>query len=146
MLQQHRVSKKSLKRKKIQDRSHQWSTRPAHSPGRHWLLWGGRTYVQTDGRTDVRTYGLTDTLCENSDHYRPGLWSASWINIQERCHHWSIRPDPQSSSSDHYCLLKIVLFLRDFKKCGLTYVKKVIVGRPRGSIYIIHTYVKKRMW
>ena len=22
----------------------------------------------------------TDTLCENSDHYLPGLWSASWIN------------------------------------------------------------------
>ena len=22
----------------------------------------------------------TDTLCENSDHYRPGLWSASGIN------------------------------------------------------------------
>ena len=22
----------------------------------------------------------TDTLSENSDHYRPGLWSASWIN------------------------------------------------------------------
>ena len=21
--------------------------------------------------------GRTDTLCENSDHYRPGLWSAS---------------------------------------------------------------------
>ena len=33
-----------------------------------------------DGRTDGRTYGLTDTLCENSDHYRPGMWSASWIN------------------------------------------------------------------
>ena len=28
-----------------------------------------------DGRTDRRTDGLTDTLCENSDHYRPGLWS-----------------------------------------------------------------------
>ena len=28
------------------------------------------------GRTDVRT----DNMCENSDHYRPGLWSASWIN------------------------------------------------------------------
>ena len=26
-----------------------------------------------DGRTD-------DTLWENSDYYRPGLWSASWIN------------------------------------------------------------------
>ena len=29
---------------------------------------------------DVRTYGRTDTMCENSDHYRLGLWSASWIN------------------------------------------------------------------
>ena len=27
------------------------------------------------GRTDG-----TDNMCENSDHYRPGLWSASWIN------------------------------------------------------------------
>ena len=34
-----------------------------------------------DGRTD----GRTDTLCEISDHYRPGLWSASWINKQ--AHH-----------------------------------------------------------
>ena len=25
--------------------------------------------------------GRTDTLCENSDHYRQGVWSASsWIN------------------------------------------------------------------
>ena len=28
-----------------------------------------------DGRTD----GRTNNMCENSDHYRPGLWSASWI-------------------------------------------------------------------
>ena len=33
----------------------------------------------TDGRTDA-TYRRTDTLCEHSDHFRPGLWSASWIN------------------------------------------------------------------
>ena len=24
--------------------------------------------------------GRTDNMCEYSDHYRPGLWSASWIN------------------------------------------------------------------
>ena len=30
-----------------------------------------------DGRTD----GPTATLYENKDHYRPGLWSALWINI-----------------------------------------------------------------
>ena len=28
-----------------------------------------------DGRTDRRM----DTLCGYSDHYRPGLWSASWV-------------------------------------------------------------------
>ena len=38
----------------------------------------------TDGRTD----GRTDTLCENSDHYRPGLWSASWINIRKKTWQW----------------------------------------------------------
>ena len=27
------------------------------------------------GHTD----GRTANMCENSDHYRPGLWSASWI-------------------------------------------------------------------
>ena len=27
------------------------------------------------------TDGRTETLCENSDHYGPGLWSASWINL-----------------------------------------------------------------
>ena len=27
------------------------------------------------------TDGRTDNMCENSDHYRPGLWSASWINF-----------------------------------------------------------------
>ena len=36
-------------------------------------FWDGRT----DGQKDVRT----DHLCQNSDHYRPGLWSASWINL-----------------------------------------------------------------
>ena len=35
--------------------------------------------VQT--RTYGRTDGLTDSLCESSDYYRPGLWSAMWINI-----------------------------------------------------------------
>ena len=55
-----------------QDRSHQWSTRPAHSPGRQWL--------SLDFEVLGRTYGRKDTLCENSDYYRPGLWSASWIN------------------------------------------------------------------
>ena len=34
------------------------------------------------GRTD----GRTDNMCENSDHYRPGLWSASWINWQYFSH------------------------------------------------------------
>ena len=24
--------------------------------------------------------GRTDNMCENSDNYRPGMWSASWIN------------------------------------------------------------------
>ena len=37
------------------------------------------------------TDGRTDTLCENSDHYRPGLWSASWIKI------WSIRKQSKSA-------------------------------------------------
>ena len=60
--------KRSLEFKVTQDRSHQWSTRPAHSPGRQWLS------------LDFEVLGRTDTLCENSDHYRPGLWSASWIN------------------------------------------------------------------
>ena len=31
-------------------------------------------------KKDVRTYELTDNLYENSDHYRAGLLSASWIN------------------------------------------------------------------
>ena len=56
-------------------------TVPAGSDCR-WILkfWDGRTDGRTDRRSDGRTYGLTDTLCENSDHYRPELWSASWIN------------------------------------------------------------------
>ena len=29
---------------------------------------------------DRRMYVRTDTTCENSDHHRPGLRSASWIN------------------------------------------------------------------
>ena len=35
----------------------------------------------TDERTEGRTDGRMDNLFENSDHYRPGLWSASWINV-----------------------------------------------------------------
>ena len=61
-----------LQKQILQDRSHQWSTRPAHIPGRQWLSLDFEVLGRTDGRTD--------TLCENSDHYRPGLWSASWIN------------------------------------------------------------------
>ena len=30
-----------------------------------------------------RPAGRTDNMCENSDHYRPGLWSASWIKRME---------------------------------------------------------------
>ena len=54
-------------KKSIQDRSHQWSTRPAHNPGRQLL--------SLDFEVLGRTYRRTD-------HYRPrpGLWSASWIN------------------------------------------------------------------
>ena len=64
------------KYKREQDRSHQWSTRPAHSTGRQWLS----LELEVLGRTDGRTL-----LCENNDHYRSGLWSASWINIFN-CH------------------------------------------------------------
>ena len=28
--------------------------------------------------------GRTDNMCENSDHYRPELWSASWIKIHDK--------------------------------------------------------------
>ena len=34
-----------------QDRSHQWSTRPAHSPGRQWLSLDFEVLGRTDGRT-----------------------------------------------------------------------------------------------
>ena len=34
------------------------------------------------GRTCV--HGRTDILCENSDHYRPGLWLASWIKKKKK--------------------------------------------------------------
>ena len=45
-------------------------TIPAGSDCRLILkFWDGRKYVRT----------RTDSLCENNDHYRPGLWSASWI-------------------------------------------------------------------
>ena len=51
----------------------EWSTRPAHRPGRQWLSLD----FEVLGRTD----GWAGNLCENSDHYRPELWSASWINL-----------------------------------------------------------------
>ena len=63
-------------KKEIQDRSHQWSTWPAHIDlmALFWSFgWCVRSFVHTYVR--VRT----DNLCENSDHYGPGLWSASWI-------------------------------------------------------------------
>ena len=59
--------------KPVQDRSHQWTTQPTHSLCWQWLSFDFEVLGRTDWRTDVRT------LCENSDHYRPGLWSASWI-------------------------------------------------------------------
>ena len=33
----------------------------------------------TDRHSDSQLYGRTDNLCENSEHNRPGLWSALWI-------------------------------------------------------------------
>ena len=50
------------KNNKIQDRSHQLSTRPAHNPGWQWFL---LDYEIWDGWT----YEWTDNMCENSDHY-----------------------------------------------------------------------------
>ena len=51
-------------------RSHRWSTRPAHRLGRQWFLLDFEVLARTDGQ-----------CVWNSVHYRPGLWSASWINI-----------------------------------------------------------------
>ena len=68
-------------RKLLQARSHQWTTRPAHRPGRQWLSLEFEILGQTDGGTEGRMYRRTDNLCENSDHYRSRLWSVSWINI-----------------------------------------------------------------
>ena len=56
-----------------------WSTRPAHSSGRQWISLYYVTDGLTDGNTDGRAYWRTDNMCENSDHYRPRLCSASWI-------------------------------------------------------------------
>ena len=68
----------TCRKKQKQDRSHQWSSWPVHSPGRLWLSLDfevlGWMYVHV--WTDI----CMDTLSEYSDHYYPGLWSASWIN------------------------------------------------------------------
>ena len=68
--------------KERQDRNHQWSTQLAYSPDRRFHL----ILKFLDGRTDEWTQGRMDNLCENSysnsNPYRPGLWSASWINFQ----------------------------------------------------------------
>ena len=45
-------------------------------PGRQWL--------SLDFEVLGRTYVGTDNLCENSGHYRPGFWSASWIKKKIR--------------------------------------------------------------
>ena len=47
----------------IQDRSHQWSTRPAHSPGRQWLSLD----FEVLGRTDVRTLCVKIVITNGRD-------------------------------------------------------------------------------
>ena len=49
-----------------QDKSHQWSTRSAHNPGRQWRFFFGRFW-------QVGTKGRTDGKCEYSGHYRSGM-------------------------------------------------------------------------
>ena len=56
-----------------QDRSHQWPTRPAHSPGRSVVIFRLILRFGTDGQQ------------WNSDHYRPWLWLALWINNILKC-------------------------------------------------------------
>ena len=55
---------------KLQDRSHQWSTR-ASPQSRPAVIFAWFWSFGTDGRTD--------NLCKNSDRYRPELQLAVWI-------------------------------------------------------------------
>ena len=61
----------NVRKESEQDRSHQWSTRPAHSPGRQWLFWGGRTDRRTDGRTDGWTLCVKIVITTGRDCGRP---------------------------------------------------------------------------
>ena len=62
-----------------------------HSASPHFRLAVRFTWFWSFG-TDGRTEGRTDNLCENSDRYRPGMWSASWINYR-----WNIILVPQAA-------------------------------------------------
>ena len=58
---------------------------------------------------------MTDTLCENSDQYRPGLWLASWINYDK--HFLSqFQNNSDSRKQDLFDnLKKVVLFSHGFR-------------------------------
>ena len=71
-------------RHKVQDRSHQWSTRPAHNPGRQWLSLDFEILGQTEGRTYVRTTFAKIVITTARNWGRPRgsitvwFWYALW--------------------------------------------------------------------
>ena len=69
-----------------------------------------------DGRQRLSLdFEVLGRMCENSDHYRPRLWSASWINETEVINDPLGLPIVSPASSDHYSNMRIVLFCAIFK-------------------------------
>ena len=57
------------------------------------------------------------TLCENSDHYRPGLWSASWINKKISMFSASLKPSTLKESLGHKIpAIKLHIFHNPFRQ------------------------------
>ena len=59
------------KKEEEEDRSHQWSTRPAHSPGRQWLSLDFEVLGWTYRRTDERTLCVKIVITTGRDCGRP---------------------------------------------------------------------------
>ena len=111
-----------------------------------------------DVRMDVRT------LCENSDHYRPGLWSALWINtawvltllfslrLEKKklqdihlWHQWSSWPDPQSSKLTPLFLLESCFVSQDLEKWGRTYGQRQMWSLP-AVVIVVGLVDQYRLW
>ena len=76
------------------------------------------------------TDGRSDTLCENSDHYRQGHWSSSWIKINGK-----------STCNSTFCYSNIVNIYEPLLRCNWSWHLFLL---QMGRLYIFRRAIKTK--